>query len=219
MRSAPSYAAVFALGLAMQLASPSSAQTPQAAHDEAQRSLATLQSLATTQTYKGLGFESLQETKSASLGQPLRVFMVGLDALRDYQPQTDPNKMLMDVHQLIYPVVVGGQQRSSVTLREVEGKWQVASFGKPTLTKALVQMRQRQIESARVPAESLFAVNIPALNLSFLGRRSDGTLLLTPLVSDAALKLEEGQPQDAKAVFEALAPRARELKTGPYIAD
>ena len=219
MRCPYACAAVLAMMVVMQSTSASAAESPQAATEEAQRSLAALQEITTEQTYKGLGFESPEEVKSATLGSPLQVFTVRLDALRDYQPQTDPNSLLVDSHQIIYPVIVGGQQRSSMTMRELDGKWQVASFGKPTLTKALVQTRQRHIESTKVPIESVFVVNIPALNLHFIGRRDGSALLLTPLASDPSLKVEEGQSIEAQAVFNTLAPRARELKTGPYIAD
>ena len=212
-------AAVLALTVSMQPKSTIAAEPPQAATEEAQRSLAALPEFATEETHKGLGFKSLDEVKSATLGAPLQVFTVRLDALRDYRPQTDPNSLLVDAHQLIYPVVVGGQPRSSITLHELDGKWQVTTVGRPALTQALVQARQRHIERTKAKTGSLFVVNIPALNLHFIGQREGGALKLTPIVSDPELNTEEGRPVEAQALFSALVPRAREHATGPYLSD
>ncbi len=215
MRSPYISAAVLAVTVVMHSASPSAAQLPQAATEEAQRSIAVLQRLASERGYQGLGFESLEEVKSATLGAPLQVFMVGLDALRDYQSQTDPNSLLIDEHRLIYPVVVGGQQRSSITMQELEGKWEIASIGRPRLANAIALTRQGVIKSTNAPIESTFGVEVPALNLFFIGYRADGKLSLTPVFGDPSLKIEEGQSMEAHTVFGALAPAARELKTGP----
>jgi hypothetical protein len=86
MRSHYISAAVLAVTVVMHYASPSAAQSPQAATEEAQRSIAVLQRLASERGYQGLGFESLEEVKSVTLGAPLQVFMVGLDALRESVP-------------------------------------------------------------------------------------------------------------------------------------
>ncbi len=58
MRCPYACAAVLAMMVVMQSTSASAAESPQAATEEAQRSLAALQEITTEQTYKGLGFES-----------------------------------------------------------------------------------------------------------------------------------------------------------------
>lgn len=192
---------------------------PMEAHQEAQRSLPELRKLVTEETYGRLGLESPAEINAASLGSAIRVFMVRLDHLQQFTPERSVAELLVDTKQVIYPVTVQGQVRSGVTMRNVEGKWQVASFGRPAFTRALSEIRQRQSETTKSPSESFFEVRIPALNLSFIGQQARGRLLLTSVTTDARFKLEAGQTMDAQQIFSVIAPYARQLKTGPYLSD
>jgi hypothetical protein len=212
------WAAVVAT-LAMQPTCSPAASPPPAATESANNAFLALPQLATPDTYKGLGFESLDEVKVATLGVPFQVFMVRLDALKRYEAGTDPKSLLVNAHELLYPIAVAGQERLSMTMREIDGKWEVAGFGKAQLAKALVRTRARHTEGLKTPIESVFAVNVPALNLHFIAHEIGDELMLVPLASDASLNLEEGRAMAAQTLFMALAPRARSLKTGPYIAD
>jgi hypothetical protein len=208
----------------LQMATPSAAQqpaqVPSAAIEEAQRSLRVLQRLETGRDhYKGLGFASRDEAKSAALSEPMRLFVVPLDRLKEYQPGGDPNRLLVDSNRLIFPVNVGGEHRSSLTLLLQDGKWQVVSFGRPALTKALSDLRLKQATATRAAANTFFAVHVPALRHYFIARREGAALLLAPLLADAALGWEAGQEIDAQRAFAALAPQAKELPTGPEIVN
>jgi len=213
--------------LAMLLACPAlpcaAQESPQAsvarAAEEAQRSLQALRQLTTPETFKGLGFQSPDEVLEAQLDSPLPVFMVPLNRLKEYQPGADPNSLLDDTRHLIYPVTVKGQLRSGLTLRELNGEWQVASFGKPTLTRALIEARTAQMTESKSPAQAFFAVEIPALHDYFIARRSEGNLFLTPAITDPAHNLTAARTLDARQVFATLALAARELRTGPFISD
>ena len=105
-------------------------EVPKEAHEEAQRSLPVLRQLVTPETYKKLGFQSVEEANRASLEAPMRVLMVRLDRLREYRPEVKIGEMLEDTHEVRYPVSVDGQVRTSVVMRQIEGKWQVAKFGR-----------------------------------------------------------------------------------------
>jgi hypothetical protein len=185
------------------------------ANEQARHSLQVLQQIAAPE----IGFKSKEEARGAQLGTPLRIFMVGLDKLKEYQSGVDPNSLLNDTHHVIYPVSVNGEHRSSITLHEVNGEWQIGSVGKPNFSKSLAEALDAQVAETKAPATEFFEVEIPALRAFFLGRRQGSDLLLTPLHDDPALKLTAGRTVDAKDVFHALAPAARERKTGPYSSD
>jgi hypothetical protein len=185
------------------------------ANEQARLSLQVLQHIVTPE----IGFSSKEEARGAQLGTPLRVFMVGLDKLKDFQASVEPNSLLNDTHQLIYPVSVNGEHRSSVTLHEINGEWQIGSFGKPYFSKSLGQVLDAQLAETKYPAAEFFVVEIPALRTFFLARHHGSDLLLTPLHDDTAHKLTAGRTVDAKEVFGSLAPSARERKTGPYMSD
>lgn len=193
------------------------AEIPKEAHEEAERSLPTLRHIVTPETYKKLGFESAEEADRARLEAPMRILMVRLDQLREYRPGTKISEMLEDTHEVRYPISVDGQVRTSVVMHQIEGKWQVAKFGRPALTQAVTAVVRKHV--ARTPAEGLFEVKIPALNLYFVGWEAESSLMLTATMDDSRFDLKQGEELDAKQLFTRIAPYARELKTGPYIAD
>jgi len=75
--------------------------------NKASESLATLSKLVTKQkNYREMGFESLNELKRMNIGEPLQVFIVRLDHLKEYKKGGDPNKMLSGGNHVIYPVLI-----------------------------------------------------------------------------------------------------------------
>jgi hypothetical protein len=209
-----------ALGMAIPSAAQQQVRIPSEALQEAQRSLQFLQRLESgAEHFKGLGFRSRDEAKSAVLGEPMRLYRVPLDRLREYQAGADPNGLLVDSNSVIFPLNVGGEHRSSVTVLQQKGKWGIVSLGRPALTKALTETRQRQAAATQVPRDAYFAVHVPALGHHFIAYRSGGNLLLVPLTSEPALGWEEGQAVDAQRAFTALVPEAKALQTGPEIVN
>jgi hypothetical protein len=184
------------------------ARQPQEA---ATRALETLQKMITPQNFKAMGFESLDEVKAAALGEPLALFYVRLDQLREFQPGTDPNTLLTDVGQMIYPVTVREQTRSSIVVAKTEETWKAVRFGGPNLIKAVAEVRKGSPPSTTAaPAVSAsFLVEVPALKVYFLGSRSDQRLTLTPLLDDPTVKFKAGVPMPAEEALGALVPIAK----------
>lgn len=176
----------------------------------ASESIVTLRKLVNEQNYKAMGFESLDEVSAVALGEPIRVFLVRLDQLREYQPGSDPGKLLTDVDKIIYPFTVKEQVRSSVVVEKVQGTWSATNFGGPQLIKILANIRKNASESAGIPISSFIAVHVPALNLYFVGHRTDNELMLTPLLDDPGFEFKAGRTMPANDVFSAILPSARE---------
>ena len=175
----------------------------------AKEALASLGQLVSEKNFRGMGFESLAEVKSATLGEPLRVFMVRLDQLQKYEPGSDPNKLLSGGDRLIYPVMVGNQVRSSVSVSMVKDSWRAAGVGSPNLAKLLTRGVQNSAESAKMPVSSFFAVQIPALNLYFIAHRADQGLMLAPVLDDPVYGFKAGVALPADKVFETILPAAK----------
>jgi hypothetical protein len=167
--------------------------------EAAANGLATLQKLVTAQNYQAMGFESMDEVKSAALGQPLAVFSIGLSQLREYHSGVDANSLLGASPDAIYPVMVNGQTRSSVTITKSDSGYMPSSFGNAAIVKGLSQYRQ---------AADSFVVRIPALNMYYLGNRVDNRLMLTSITVDTRLKLEPGKAVPADEVLSQLVPIA-----------
>lgn len=176
----------------------------------ASESLATFGKVVKKQkNYREMGFTSPDEVRIAVLGEPMRVFMVRLDQLRDYQPGTDPNRLLTGGDQVIYPITVEGHVRSSVIVGKVNGQWKAVSFGGPNLVKMLSKVRKENSDAAGLPTSSYFVVHVPALNLYFIAHRINEVLLFTPLLDNPRYKFKTGATMLADRTFETILPAAK----------
>lgn len=179
-------------------APPAAGDTQQAASN----GLATLQKLVTAQNYKGLGFTSPGEVKSAALAPPLALYNIGLDRLKSYQAGQDPNTLLTPSSETIYPVTVGGQVRSSLTVVKKETGYTAAGFGNADIVQGLARYRTANTPDA-------FAVRIPAFSLYFLGNRAENRLMFTPVTEDNRFPFRIGVTLPAEDVLKAIAPAAQ----------
>ena len=155
--------------------------------------------LETNQDYDGMGFRSAEEFSHATIGDPSSLFGVGVDKLADYKPEADPQSMLVDVHRLMYPVMVGGEGRALITVEQKEGKWRFVSFGDPEVAKNLVRVRGHKSAAPGGSApSSYFMVRVNSLFLTFLGKiekttdAPGGSMVLVPLNGKQALKTGPG---------------------------
>jgi hypothetical protein len=185
------------------------------AQTAATRALEPLRKLVTPENARDMGFESVSEAANAALGEPIRVQMVRLDALRSYTAGADPGPLLTEVNRVLYPVTVNNQVRSSVIVEGSGGQWTFSSFGGPALVRQVSRYRTDITNRLKPAADSVTVVHVSALNLYFLGYRVDNRLLLTPLENHPTYKLEAGASVPADEVFAALAPFARDYNGLP----
>jgi hypothetical protein len=143
-----------------------------------------------------------EEAATAQLAAPLPVYWVGLRDLKSYRAGTDPRTLLKDMKTFFYPVTVGGNARSSITVKQRGTEWVATDFGQPELTKRV---------AAAHGAGGGFLVRVPALNTYFVGRTSGGTLLLTPIADVPGTDLRANVPAPADTVFAALAAQAAHI--------
>jgi len=173
----------------------------------AMEGLQAFRGLVDENNFRELGFESREELGGATLGEPIRVFLVRLDRLKEFQATSDPRGLLTDTRQLIFPVTAGGQTRSSITVGDQNGRWAATSFGGPNLIKQLTAVRQ----GMGPVGPSIMYVKVPSLNAYFVGSADagDAELMLTPLNDLPDSQLKRGGRVSAKDAFAALVPAAR----------
>src|SRR5262245_45703035 len=98
----------------------------------ANEGLGVLPQLVNSDSYVGLGFHWVNEAGMARLKDPKAPFVmhiVSLDHLRAYSPDNDPAKLLIKTGEVIFPVEVDGQVRSSITVAKVKRRWPASVFG------------------------------------------------------------------------------------------
>lgn len=158
--------------------------------------------------FREMGFESADEVQKATVGAPLKIYIVRLDQLRKYEQGTKPESLLSDSRHYLYLLQVNNAVRSAVTVAETREGWKAVSFGKPTYARTVSKMRGTSADSPGATAD-LYVVQIPSFNLSFVGSRGEQGIMLTPVADDATFGFKAGAPMTADKVFEAVAPAAR----------
>ena len=179
--------------------------------DPAQEALKLLESLANEYTYKQMGFASLEEVSSAELGTPVSVFTVGYDVIRNYEENMHPNLLLTDLHEIIYPVVSGGQIRSSIGVMYDGKEWEYTDIGRPNFTNALFEARELHVSSTGRNHEDFFMVNFPALYITLIAYRlEDGSTEMAVVHGSDLTGLKTNELLPGNKVFAAIAAYAKE---------
>ena len=192
---------------------------PVKAMQAAREKLPIVSGMVSKENFKELGFQSPEEAQQIQLGTPVPIFMVQLDKLKSYEKGADPVSLLTNTNRILYSLTVNGEPRSALVLHLVKGNWQMASVGRPNFTKALGSITREVVTRNKTKVESTFQVEIPALNLNFVGQKDPSGLQLTPLLDDPRFEFTAGRTLPAQEVFQRLAPYARELKTGDRLVD
>lgn len=164
------------------------------------------------------GFHTRHEIKKARLGVPLEVYLANLAEIQKPRRRAHAEVPLTPAGEMIYPLIVGRQVRSSVTVRHRGHGWRVSGFGDARLIRLLTTARERSAQRALRSPASYFAVRLPVgRNTCMVAHRQDDELILTPILDDPRLGLEAGRDVPAANVFAALAPLARQAKGFPPI--
>jgi hypothetical protein len=129
-----------------------------------------------------LGFASISEFQTATVGQPFKIYQIPIDPLKAYQ--SGPfNKLLKPAPRMIFPLSVSGEVKSSIVLRLQGNEWISDRFGGPELIKSLVGARDLLATQNRRFAAESFAVEIPLVALWFVGYTNNAkqVQLITPI--------------------------------------
>jgi hypothetical protein len=161
----------------------------------AQTGLRVLQSLVRTENFQGLGFSSVDQAKNAQLGEPLKIFLVPLDALTAYKEESNASGLLHDAHKLIFPVTADQQVVSSLASTQRDDGWRATEFGNSALTRALVAHRAGKDD---------FVVWVPALKIYFTARGEGEKLELTAIMDDPRFDFKAGEAIPASRAFAVL---------------
>ena len=125
-------------------------QAPEEALLTAEKGLAQFKNLVTETNYKDFGFETAEEIHNATLGEPIREFMVGLDELKGYRSEDDPKILLKGGDEYTYPVTAANHVRASLT---------VGKKGDRLLIIPLSDDRKLDFKTGRtIPSERAFAL-------------------------------------------------------------
>jgi len=171
----------------------------QSSQEAAQAGLTVLRSLVRTENFQGMGFSSVDQVRNAQLSDPMKLYIVPLDALTAYKGDASAAGLLQDAHKLIYPVTVDQQVVSSLSVTQRSDGWRANDFGNSALTRALVAHRASKDD---------FVAWVPALKIYFSARGAGDALVLTPIMDDPRFGFKAGEAIPASRAFAVLQKNA-----------
>lgn len=149
------------------------------------------------------------EQGQAVAGQPLKEYMVRLDALKEFSEGADADSLLVETGNVHIPVLAGGVPKATVCLSKGKDGWELVSLGekrKAGLREGAVGLSKRRLLKK---SEDHFLVRIPAMNLEFVGTYQHRQLMLSPIADDAQTGLKAGDVLEAGEVFLKILPQAK----------
>jgi hypothetical protein len=191
---------------------PPAAPTPgsaASASDAATAFLQTLTELVARRSPGGFGFQSVEEVQSAELGASLPVLMVRLDSLRAHQPGQSVRNIFVDKQEMVYPVAVRGEIRTSVVVRKRDpGVWDAVEFRRGDAVKEAVATRLAITARTGLSAASVSLVEIPGLSMNLLGYDHNGAFMLALTRDLPATGFRAGETHSASEFLAAVQPLA-----------
>ncbi len=118
---------------------------------------------------KVLGLDNIGQAADVRLGVPFTVYYIADSALGRYTTSIDPLAMLIDVHQRMYPVLLGQTSRALIVMEEDSSGFVPVAIGGTTSARQFTQRREVFASQSGIPIDSVFLVRIPALNVDFVG--------------------------------------------------
>ncbi len=190
--------------------SSAAASTPPVAKSYATHASAASDSLSTLRELVAKnpqlrGFQSAAEADGAALALALPVYMVGINDLLAFRKGDNPNGLLFDKKEVMYPITVNGDVRSSVIVRQSDdGTWGVAIFGRGPVAKAAHEGRSALAAKRGTAQSDVSLIEIPMLGVRLLGNSEKGALMLTALQDIPGTELRAGDTRAANDVFAVL---------------
>lgn len=168
-----------------------------------------LSAFAKSGDFLNLGLNNPEELRAAALGDPIKEFLVPLEKLQQFESDQNPLDLLQDTGKVTYPVVVGQDAKSSITLQWLDQKWATQSSGDPEYIRLMTSIRSDLAKLKNRNKADYFEVKVPALKVYFVGELDNGKLMLTPIRQDTRFKLSKGRSLPAEQAFKAIAPEAK----------
>ncbi len=163
---------------------PKAANTPESA---ARKALPLLKKLADSQHFNLLGFNSQDEVKEATLGEPLRVMKLSLEQIKSYsgKPEEEGNFLRNTKEELLFPIMVKKQLRTAIAVTSTFSKgiqtYVAARIGESSYAHTLDSVITDQAGKLGLSRTDFFGLTIPSLFQYFAVYPTKDSLVLIPL--------------------------------------
>ena len=162
------------------------------------------------------GFQSLPEARSARVGEPLRVMVIGLASIKEYKKGDKVTAQFINPKTFWVPVLVAGTARAKLEMTEKNGSLVAGEFGAMRTAATISSARQRLprlLESGSVSGvKTTTLVRVPALAAEFIYVESTQGEFFTPaMLNPERLNLDDGKLYSAEDLLLRLRDIAKEI--------
>ncbi len=152
------------------------------------------------------GLSSPDLLKTVRPGDPVIHYAVGLNSLKEYTSDMDPEKIITEMGYVTVPLVnpETGKVETFVMLSRIEGNYRPAGMGQAPYSMNFMILTKR----AELPKDARL-IRIPALNMAYIGMSMNDTLKLIPILNKDQM---EFIPEPASLIFDELGRQVKDLK-------
>jgi hypothetical protein len=146
------------------------------------------------------------------VGRVIRTYQVDHKQLQTYDGKSPALAMLNEAPAVTRLISVRGNVVSSIVLRNVGSSWKVTRIEKARRAIAIDRIITA-LATRGVATRSTFLVEVPALNLEFVGHAEGPSVELAPLWDVPHLGLVAGNVQPGERALASLVAAAQEVPT------
>ncbi len=148
-----------------------------------------------------------EEAAQTTRGDKLKVYEISFISLANFKAGDNTKNLLINNNEVVYPLYVGGELKTALSVRKAKSTWETASMGSAEI-HFLEKVRSAHSKANNINPKSYYIVRIGSLYMSFLGYDKGNDLYLIP-THETDLKLEIGKEIAASELF----PKLKTLLT------
>ncbi len=158
--------------------------------EQVSKSIQSFIRLVTPQTAESFGLKSADQLKDLKAGRQFKKYMIGLEDVRNFKPETNVNTIIKELEAVEVSLVdQAGQVQTGIEFTRERGKWEPSAFG---LSIDLKRLKDAQVGIPDSVIKSSRLVVIPALRTTFLMQGEGASSTFYILENNDRLEFRKG---------------------------
>lgn len=141
-----------------------------------------------------------EEAAQTTRGEKLKVYEISFIKLGKFKAGDNAKSLLIHNNEIVYPIYVGNELKTAISVRKVKNEWQTASMGSGDI-QFLEKIRKEHSQANKLNIKSYYIVRVGALYMSFLGYDKGSEMVLIPTHESQDPQLVVGKEMPADDVF------------------
>jgi hypothetical protein len=141
-----------------------------------------------------------EEAAQSTRGEKLKVYEISFIKLEKFKAGDNAKALLIHNNEIVYPIYVGNELKTALSVRKVKNEWQTASMGSGEI-QFLEKIRKEHAQANKLNLKSYYIVRVNSLYMSFLGYDKGNEMVLIPTHESQDPQLIVGKEMPADEVF------------------